>query len=100
MASGGNASQCDLSIFKNIFGKYSSIQSACSEDIKDCVVIQRLLTSLSYCHKLNDKLIFYDFLDSIYKHHVYEDMYHFTKYHQNQIQEIMDLAIWQYRMTM
>ena len=74
------------------------------KDIEHCFPITRLLTSLLFYNHLeinnvNDQLSFCNFMDTIYKHYVYDDFYHFTKHHQNEIESIMDLAIKSYKMT-
>jgi len=82
-------------------------------NIKDCQIIKRLLKVLSYYTKLinnnmtaDDKhgsnndhhlTIFSDFIDTIYKNKkdntIYDDLYHLTKCHENEMEEIKNLAI-------
>lgn len=87
MASG--ALELDLSIFENMKN------SVCSED---CVLVKRVLTALSYYSCLNtadndnDRLIFCNFMDKIYRHRVYDDAYHVSKCHQNKMNKILKLA--------
>ena len=89
--------QFDTAIYQE-----SSTNVKCSEH-RDCKFVRRLLTALSYYTHLittnstNDKLIFNNFMDSIYKHKVYDDFYHVTKKHQNEIISIMNLCIEAYK---
>ena len=81
-----------------------SSPSLCSDNIKDCMAIKRLLVSLSYYNTLNthnnnnDQALFCDFMDTIYQSQIYDDVYHLTKYHQNEIESILNLAIIAYKM--
>ena len=96
--------QFDLSFFESIEPQFDP----CSQDdIKECVVIKRLLTSLSYySHLINasmnesdHQMVFSEFMDTIYKHKVYDDFHHFSFMHENEIESIMDLAVKQYKLT-
>ena len=83
----------------NIFQQSSAQMRSCSDKPDHCIVIKRVLTALSYYNRLdtnnnaNDRLIFNNFMDAIYKYQVYDDKFHFTKFHQNDIESIIELAI-------
>ena len=80
--------QPDFSIFDNI---HSVLESRfCSYKPSNCTSIKRLLIALAYYDQLdinsntNDQLTFCNFMETLYGYHIYDDMYHFTKFHQNQ----------------
>ena len=97
------ASTFDVSMFESID---QSLSICTAQDVKDCQVIQRLLTTLSYYSRLIDSanesnddhhIKFSNFMDTVYKHQIYDDFYHFSKCHQDAVESIMDLALTQYR---
>ena len=63
------------------------------------MVLKRVLTACSYYNHLdtinniNDRLIFINFMDSIYKQQVYDDYFHLTRFHKNDIESIIQFAI-------
>ena len=87
-----------LSFDLTIFQQSSSPMKSCSKEPGNCIVIKRILTALSYYNHLdinnneNDRSIFNNFMDTIYKHQVYDDKFHFTRFHQNEIESVSKLA--------
>ena len=84
-----------------IFQQPSPPTKSCSEAHDNCIVIKRILTTLSYYSHLdmnntNDRSIFNNFMDTIYKHQVYDDKFHFTKFHQDDIESVIKLATTDY----
>ena len=74
---------------------------SCSENVDNCIVIKRILTALSYYNHLdtdnvNDRSIFMNFMDTIYKHQVYDDKFHLIKFHQDDIESVIKLATTSY----
>ena len=70
--------------------------SSCTDTHKRCIIIQRLVICLQYfanCNNTGMHQIFNDFMDKTYKHKVYDDYYHLTKYHQHELESIMQSAI-------
>ena len=73
--------------------------------ISECISIERLLTALSYYDKLNiinnenDKILFCNFMDTLYQTIVYDDFNYLIKYYQNDIKEIRNLAISKYKIN-
>ena len=96
-----NKLQIDPFIFEDINQHFEP----CTNTYDNCIVIKRLLTTLSYYTHLdidnntNHQFIFNNFMDIVYKYKMYDDFYHFTKYHQNEIESIMDLAIKLYQLS-
>lgn len=93
-----NPLQFDPSIYQQ-----SSTPSKCSNH-SECISIKRLLTALSYYNHLdinntNDQLIFNNFMESIYKYQIYDDFYHLTNHHQNEIQSIKNTAVEVYEIS-
>ena len=93
--------EIDSSIFKNIH--HIPDAKSCYDKYDNCIVIKRLLTTLSYYTHLdinntNDKYIFCNFIETIYKYGIYDDFHHFRKYHENDIELIMNLAIKSYKL--
>ena len=88
----------DLSIFEQ---SLTSMKS-CSEKAEECIVTKRILTALLYYSRLdttdnmNDRSIFINFMDTIYKHQVYDDKFHFIKFHQDDIESVVRLATTSY----
>ena len=99
--------QINLSIFKDInqHSQSSVATTSCSEKHGNCIAIKRLLTSLSYYNLLdinnntNDQLIFNNFIETVYTYSVYDDFYHLTKYHGNEMELIMDSAIKSHKLS-
>lgn len=94
-------SEIDLSIFQDVQQPLPTR----SHPFNNCAAVMRLLISLKYYHHLNVKsnknnqTIFYNFMDSIYKSQIYDDYYHFMRFHQNDLDSILDLALNEYKMT-
>ena len=59
----------------------------------ECIKIKRLLASLTYYIKLDSdhNEMFCDFMLSVYGPKIYDDYFHLTKYHQNQLNEIKNM---------
>ena len=86
----------DLDIFQS-----STPMKSCSEKHDDCIVVKRILTALSYYNHLdtnntNDRSIFNNFMDTIYKQQVYDDKFHFSKFHQDDSESVIKLATTSY----
>lgn len=63
----------------------------------ECVANKRLLTLLSYYNRLNvlsvnDQTVFCNFMDEIYAGQIFDNHHHLTKYHQHQLQQILDFG--------
>ena len=91
------AEQCpsiefDLTIFKNE-QKPTIVTGKCFEYYNKCITIKRLLASLSYYSVLDkdNNDIFCDFMLSVYGPQIYDDYFHLTKYHQNQLKQIRNM---------
>ena len=91
-------------LFKTIENEPSSL-SCTADDISKCMTIKRLLISLLYYDRLNrliknqkGKLLFCNFMDTIYKSAVYDDFFHLKTYHGDEIKSILNLATSQYKM--
>ena len=93
----------DLSIYTHQQTQ-NAPNSSCNSPLT-CINIKRLLFALKYYQTLdlannqNGRQIFYDFMINTYKYQVYDDLTHFMKYHQQQIQEIKQFAINNYHFT-
>ena len=90
-----------VSFDASLFQKSSTPMKSCSATHDNCIVIKRILSALSYyshldVNNINDRSIFIDFMDTIYKHQVYDDKFHFTKFHQDDIESVAKLAITAY----
>ena len=95
----------NLSVY-NIATPQSHVAIPCLEEFNECVVIKRLLNSLTYyTHLLNTSknndhyAKFNHFMGTIYKNQALDDYYHLHKFHQDQIETIMGLAIKSYKLT-
>ena len=69
----------------------SPTSSSCPYKYDACIPIQRLLISLEYFtndDETNRHELFNEFMDNIYKHRVYDDFYHLTKYHKHELEHI------------
>ena len=93
--------EVSFAIDSSLFQQSSTPMKSCSETDDNCVVIKRILIALSYYNHLdtnimNDRSIFNNFMDTIYKHQVYDDKFHFTKFHQDDIESVSKLAITSY----
>ena len=97
----GKSSEIDSSMFENMTDNNQDFLSWRYDKKYDiCVVIDRLLTPLSYYSDLNinntnDKLIFINFFENVYKYKIIDDFHRLTKYHGNtdDIFLILNLAI-------
>ena len=93
----------DLSVFQNFNPPQVSKLYCCN--IKQCDAIKRLLYSLFYYDllKVDDNINYQklscNFMDNIYKQQIYDDFYHLTKYHQSEMQSVMDFAISKYNIS-
>ena len=85
-----------------IFNHHSSPPIDINHDYQSCISIKRLLVSLKYYNQLkiennsNNQEVFTNFMDEVYKHQVFDDYYHLIKFHQSQLEAILDLALNQY----
>ena len=73
-----------LEIESSIFEDINQDLKSCPDKSDNCIVIKRLLTTLSYYSHLdinsntNDRLIFNNFIETVYKYKIYDDFYLFV----------------------
>ena len=92
-----NEISVDLKVYQGI-----STSSESNHKYETSPAIQRLLTALKYYTSLlatNNIAKFCDFIDNTYKSQILDDYYYLTKYYQDKLQEIKNLASKQYQLS-
>ena len=73
-----------------------------SHKAQTCDAIDRLLKALKYYNLLDIKAdidnqkIFENYMNEVYKHQIYDDFYHLMQEHQNELDEIQNIAMSNY----